>query len=196
MPALLEQSRAQGYEIKVALISAFEDLGVVTFLWKQPKPYADYLGAELSMVYKQRVLVVMPNGYGIYRLGHSGVREQRLLERLRPARKASAMLPRAIDAVRRLAAAQGVELATPDVKPPPGGVKQPQSHFEVGAREQVPQDVPARPQPSSVPASATTSRESSGTSGLLYAGPALVGLLMAGVVLTRRIATRRRTYSS
>jgi hypothetical protein len=64
--ALVADSRAHGYRIKVALISAPSDLGLVYQLWRQPGRYASFLGKELRSFwnYRGRLLVVMPNGYG------------------------------------------------------------------------------------------------------------------------------------
>lgn len=123
LPAMLTTSAGKGYEIRVALIPEFADLGIATWMWKDPKAYAKYLGDELGYTYKARTLILMPNGYAIFHLGHSTVREQRLLDRLPAPRKSARFLPGAIDAVRRLAAAQGVKLSVPNVKVPPGGVQ-------------------------------------------------------------------------
>ncbi len=120
LPARLARARAGGYEIRVALITRASDLGSATLLWRKPKLYAEFLGQELSNVYKQRTLVVMPNGYGIFHAGHSTLREQKLLDKL-PA--PSDMLPGSLQAVQRLAKASGVALAIPDV--PAGNVVQP-----------------------------------------------------------------------
>jgi hypothetical protein len=73
----------------------------------------------------------MPSGYAMYRLGHSSVRDQRVLDKLAPVGDdPSAVLPRALDAVVALAKAQGIELEVPDVQPPPGGMTQPVSDFK------------------------------------------------------------------
>jgi hypothetical protein len=65
--ALVADSRAHGYRIKVALISAPSDLGLVYQLWRQPGRYASFLGKELRAFwnYRGRVLAVMPNGFGV-----------------------------------------------------------------------------------------------------------------------------------
>ncbi|WP_249009804.1 hypothetical protein [Conexibacter sp. DBS9H8] len=55
-----------GLPIRVALIASAADLGTVTELWKQPAQYAYYLGRELSLQFHGAVLVVMPQGYGLY----------------------------------------------------------------------------------------------------------------------------------
>jgi hypothetical protein len=120
LPVLLQQSRAKGYEIRVALISRPDDLGSAAPFWGKPKGYATFLGQELSNVYKQRTLVVMPDGYGIFHAGHSTLREQKLLDKLPPPRD---LLPASLETVQRLAGASGVKLAIPDV--PAGNVVQP-----------------------------------------------------------------------
>ena len=66
---LLNATAAVGEPIRVAVISHSDDLGTVTRLWRQPKLYAEYLGYELSNSYSGRLLVVMPNGFGVYWAG-------------------------------------------------------------------------------------------------------------------------------
>jgi len=122
LPALLAQARAKGYEIRVAVITRDGDLGSAALLWRKPQLYAEFLGQELANVYKGRTLVVMPNGYGIFHAGHSNVREEKVLAKQPPPRE---LLPGALQAVRRLAAAGGVTLTVPDVDVPAGGVVQP-----------------------------------------------------------------------
>ncbi len=63
---LLNATAAVGQPIRVAIISHSDDLGTVTQLWKRPQTYAEYLGYELSNTYSGRLLVVMPNGFGVY----------------------------------------------------------------------------------------------------------------------------------
>ena len=55
----------------MAIIASPYDLGAVTALWRKPRAYARFLGIELSLAYKQRLLVVMPNGFGFNWPGHS-----------------------------------------------------------------------------------------------------------------------------
>lgn len=60
-----EASRAH-FPIKVALIPTPEELGAVPNLFGHPQSYADFLDQEISFVgQKQKVLVVMPSGYGV-----------------------------------------------------------------------------------------------------------------------------------
>jgi hypothetical protein len=133
LPAMLATSRARGYELKVALLSGFQDLGIATWMWLDPREYARYLGAELSLVYHGHLLVLMRNGYGVYFDGKVPGVERRVISRLPPPRRAANFLESAIDATRALAAANGVKLTVPDVKPPPGGVKMGASHTTPGA---------------------------------------------------------------
>ena len=54
-----------GLPIKVAIIGNKTDLGAVPQLWAKPQTYARFLGAELRFVYKDTLLIVMPQGFGI-----------------------------------------------------------------------------------------------------------------------------------
>jgi hypothetical protein len=64
---LLQEAASRGYPIRVAVIGSATDLGSITPLWRQPVSYAKFLGQELSLTYKGTLLVVMPNGFGLYR---------------------------------------------------------------------------------------------------------------------------------
>ena len=55
----------------MAIIASPFDLGAVTALWRKPRAYARFLGIELSTVYRQRLLVVMPDGLGFNWPGHA-----------------------------------------------------------------------------------------------------------------------------
>ncbi len=46
--SLVHNANASGYTIRVALIGSAYDLGAVGVLWRKPKAYAKFLGAELS----------------------------------------------------------------------------------------------------------------------------------------------------
>ena len=63
---LLNATAQAGAPVRVAIIAQRDDLGTVTALWLQPQAYAKYLGYELSLAYAGRLIVVMPNGYGVY----------------------------------------------------------------------------------------------------------------------------------
>src|ERR1700761_2107166 len=61
---LLAQAKQKGVPIRVAIIAHPSDLGAVSELWGKPRPYARFLGYELSLAYHDRLLVVMPSGFG------------------------------------------------------------------------------------------------------------------------------------
>jgi len=98
------------YPIKVALIATPYDLGAITGLWRKPQRYAHFLAQEIAFVYRGRLLIVMPNGFGIYNLGHQTAKEKRVLSQLTVASGGNGMAASAITAVKRLAAADGVKL--------------------------------------------------------------------------------------
>lgn len=104
-----------GYRIRVAVIASAYDLGAVPSLWRQPQTYARFLGQELAFVYKQRLLIAMPNGFGLYWRGHSTDGEQALLAKV-PVQGGVGLVDAAQAAVVKLAAAHGID-ARP--APPP-----------------------------------------------------------------------------
>jgi len=53
-----------GYRIKVAVIATPTDLGTVGGLFGEPQRYAEFLGQEISFVYRDRLLIAMPAGRG------------------------------------------------------------------------------------------------------------------------------------
>lgn len=55
-----------GFRIKVAVIQSEQDLGSVPSLFNRQDLYARFLGMELRLFYTQRLLVVMPAGFGVY----------------------------------------------------------------------------------------------------------------------------------
>jgi len=112
--ALLAAARRGGYRLRVALVASSTDLGSVTELWRQPQNYAQFLGQELSLVYRGPVLVVMPNGFGLYRPGQRLSAEQTALAGVRaPAATVGGLGTAALAAIRRLAAAAGHVLGVP-----------------------------------------------------------------------------------
>ena len=102
-----------GFAIRVAIISSDYDLGSVTELWDKPRTYARFLGMELSLTYvRQRLLVVMPSGFGFNWPGHAAARTYGLLAAVPLTSGTGAGLAAAAEvAVRRLARASGVALS-------------------------------------------------------------------------------------
>ncbi|MGH2866485.1 MAG: hypothetical protein ACRDNK_02810 [Solirubrobacteraceae bacterium] len=99
-------AQAAGLPIKVALIAAPTDLGVIPDLFGKPQSYADFLDQEISFTSKQRLLVVMSTGYGVQ--GFDGPATTAIRGVAKPAGKTSTALAQAaLVAVARLAAASG-----------------------------------------------------------------------------------------
>jgi len=178
LPALLQESRERGYELKVALISDYRDLGVMTHLWNNPGEYAASLGAELLEIYSGHLLIVMPRGFSIYFNGGVPGRERRALSRLKPPRRTKDFLAATITAARALAAANGVKLRVPDVSPPPGGVRQGPVHTPP------PYEPRFAPTATATPAPAETSSRA-----WLFLAPVA---LFAGVAAVAAARARRR----
>jgi cytochrome oxidase Cu insertion factor (SCO1/SenC/PrrC family) len=112
-----------GFPIRVAVIPTEYDLGSIIELWRKPQLYARFLGLELP--YKQRLLVVMPNGYGFNWPGHPTAAAYAALEKL-PVATAGSSLPGAAEtAVMRLAAADGIKLAPAGGHPSTGRAASP-----------------------------------------------------------------------
>jgi hypothetical protein len=113
LTALLTKARRRGYTIRVAIIQSRYDLGAVTVLDKKPRLYAHFLSQELRFIYKQRLLVVMPNGYGIADGGRPAPAEQAVLNRLSPAGTldGGGLIAAALTALHALTAHAGVPIA-------------------------------------------------------------------------------------
>lgn len=105
---LLKDAKARGYPIRVAIIGSKDDLGSVPQLFGHPQLYARFLGSELTYAYKGRLLVAMPQGFGVRNISP---KQAKALKGLKIADPSSDGLTRtAMDAVRRLAAADGHSL--------------------------------------------------------------------------------------
>lgn len=77
LSGLLGEASRAGSPVRVAIIAGAADLGSVTELWRMPEAYARFLGLELSQVYRGDLVVVMPQGFGVVRIGPGGVSAQR-----------------------------------------------------------------------------------------------------------------------
>ncbi len=65
LTGLVRSANQQGYRIRVAVIQSRRDLGSVPMLFGRPSVYARFLSSELSSIWRDRVLIVMPSGYGL-----------------------------------------------------------------------------------------------------------------------------------
>ena len=63
------RSKAAGFPLKVAIVSAPNDLGADPNFFGKPQQYADFLEKEISFNTKPRLLVVMPQGFGVANAG-------------------------------------------------------------------------------------------------------------------------------
>ena len=107
---LLDAAGRNGLPIRVAIIASRDDLGAVTGLWLKPRAYARFLGVELSLAYRGRLLVVMPNGIGFNWPGHPTAAAYKTLAGV----KVAGLAPTTQAAVGALATASGVRLSAPN----------------------------------------------------------------------------------
>lgn len=110
---LLQAADRSGYPLRVALISSAADLGSITELFHQPADYAKFLGQELSLTYRGVLLVVMPNGFGLYHQGRSVAGELAAVKGIAIHPSGAALAATVLAAVQRLAGAAGHPLAVP-----------------------------------------------------------------------------------
>jgi hypothetical protein len=111
---LVDDAKQQGFPLKVAVIAKPLDLGAVPSLFGKPQRYASFLGQEDFYFFKSELLVVMPQGYGLYKHGGVPAADRRVISRLRPPRPADAdgLVTAAGHAVRALAARRGLTLSS------------------------------------------------------------------------------------
>ena len=110
---LLTSASRSGFTIRVAVIATPADLGAITQLWGKPASYASFLGIELSLAYSQRLLIVMPDGFGFNWQGHSTAAAYQVLGKIAIRPGGTGLATSAATAVRALASASGVRLAAP-----------------------------------------------------------------------------------
>jgi hypothetical protein len=112
--AMLASAKAQGFPLKVAVIATSYDLGAVPILFHKPKTYAKFLAEEDYYYWRAELLVVMPNGYGVFKGKGVPAADAAAIGRLRPVGSANgaALVQAAERAVRTLAARRGLTLST------------------------------------------------------------------------------------
>ena len=104
-------ARRRGFPIRVAIIGGAYDLGSVGVLAGKPQVYSQFLGQELAFIYRGRLLIVMPQGYGYAVNSKPSATDKEILDRLPATGKSGPELAAAaIAGVRALAAAHGVKL--------------------------------------------------------------------------------------
>ena len=133
---LLGSARRSGFQIRVAIIAGPSDLGAITGLWRKPRLYARFLGLELSLAYRGRLLVVMPNGFGFNWPGQETAPAYRVLDGISVGSGAAGLAGSAQSAVKSLAAAAGVRLRS--VEPTAGRPQQTGQATPTGAAQHAP----------------------------------------------------------
>ncbi len=103
--AICDAARQAGYPIRIALIAARTDLGVVPALFGRPQAYARFLSSELTGVVNGPVLVVMPDGFGLSARGRALPVQPLVGVSIAPG--ADGLGAAAVAATERLAAASG-----------------------------------------------------------------------------------------
>ena len=106
LDGLLGAAARAGSPVRVAVIPNSYDLGSITVLWRKPETYARFLGAELALVYKHPLVVVMPNGVGLNWPRHSTADARRELGGMGVRPGPTGLVNAAVIAVRRLLARQ------------------------------------------------------------------------------------------
>jgi hypothetical protein len=117
--ALLQSAGRSGFPIRVALIASPSDLGSITAVWRAPAEYADFLGEELSLTYRGLLLVIMPNGFGLYDHGGSVSHYRAAVAGVGLHPSGAGLGDTALTAIQRLAAAAGHPLTVPRAQAPP-----------------------------------------------------------------------------
>jgi hypothetical protein len=123
LAGVVEGAREARYLIKVAVIPTRQDLGLVPALFGHPQDYAAFLARELPpQQFKDgsyRLLIVMPQGLGLY---NGGAKERAALVPLSARLKAGDLALSAITALRKLAQAAGRPVKAARLGPScPGG---------------------------------------------------------------------------
>jgi cytochrome c biogenesis protein CcmG/thiol:disulfide interchange protein DsbE len=162
---LLQGARRQGIPIRVAIIASPQDLGAITPLWRKPQAYARFLGIELSQAYAGRLLVVMPNGFGFFWLGHPAAPAYRTLSRIRVGPGGAGLAQATRAAVTSLARADGITLTQPS-------------------------PAASAPSPSASSAASPTEPAGSGTDSIVAAVAAALAVALAAAFVTRRVRRR------
>ena len=115
LEALVQAASRAGFQIHVALIGSAADLGSITELWRQPVDYAKFLGQELSLTYRGLLLVVMPDGFGLYDQGKPVGGDQAAIAGIAIHPTGSGLATTTVAAIRRLGSAAGHPLELPPV---------------------------------------------------------------------------------
>jgi len=168
---VLKQATTAGYPMKVALIESAGDLGSYPQMFNQPQRYANLLAGELptnphgSIRTRPHLLVVMPVGIGGDNLGEK-VDEALAPVKVDPAAQSDGLARAALEAVARVATANGHQVAVP-----------PEAKLKLAATDK-------------------STKRSSGPSAWVFVAPLLfvvAAIVLAGRITARR--SRPKTHS-
>jgi MYXO-CTERM domain-containing protein len=110
LEATVAEANKKHFTIRVAVIASPYDLGSLSALWEKPQPYCRFLSLELSFVYKNRLLVVSPKGYGYVEKTKPVPAKLALVRTIPIGKGTDGLLTTADRAVRLLASRAGVKL--------------------------------------------------------------------------------------
>jgi hypothetical protein len=110
---LLSEAQRKGLPLKVAVIATPADLGSVPTLFKEPQTYAKFLAEEDYYYWQNELIVVMPNGYGVYKSSGLPAADVAAIKKLHftPTASGTTMVLAAERAVRALALRRGISLS-------------------------------------------------------------------------------------
>jgi hypothetical protein len=133
LAAHIAAAQKAGFPVRVAVIATPYDLGAVPILYRRPSEYARFLGQELYYWYRHELLVVMPNGFGIYNHGTASAADRALVAGLPPPNTTSGtgLVAAGVRALDRLAASRGIDLTK--VKPSGSSSSSGGDRIEIGA---------------------------------------------------------------
>jgi MYXO-CTERM domain-containing protein len=112
MEKTLHAAGASGLHLKVAIIGAREELGLVPNLFGHPQAYAQFLDREISFNQPQPLLVVMPAGFGVIPASSAGALARVPIE---AQQRSDGLTRSAILGVAALARARGHPIVTPSI---------------------------------------------------------------------------------
>jgi hypothetical protein len=123
LEALTKEAKQQAFPIRVAVITQIADLGSVGGLYGKAQRYADFLGQEITFVYRGTLVVAMngrPGGFGVHGPGATPAAKRALARMKLPGTPPTAaeLAKLAAVAAQRVAAASGHRLSIPAATTP------------------------------------------------------------------------------
>ncbi|HZR95785.1 MAG TPA: hypothetical protein VFA56_08820 [Gaiellaceae bacterium] len=113
LKGVVDDANRKGFAVRVAVVPSSYDVGPLRQLWLKPTALARYAGTDLrdDHVYRGRVVVAMPNGFGVFWTGHSVAPLEAAVRGIPTSARPAALARAAEKAVVRLAAQRGIAVA-------------------------------------------------------------------------------------